>query len=200
MATQAERRAATRKKILDSARRLFIEDGYEATTIGAVLGEAGVSRGALYHHFSSKEALAEALFETTSRDAIDRGSRAVTPGLTATETLIGGCLGWLDQACRADVAAILFDLGPTAIGWARCREIENAHSLRVLRHSIDRAVAADELSPPSVELAAITLNAVLAELALALVHDPGTSRTDVDEVVRATVHAFCGLAGPHRES
>ena len=191
MATQAERRTTTRKKLLDSARRLFVRDGYEATTTAAVLADAGVSRGALYHHFDSKEALAEALFETASRDAINDGSRAVDPDLDPTELLIGGCLGWLDQASRPEVAAILFDLGPTALGWARCREIENAHSLRVLRHSIGRAVAAGELAPPSVDLAAITINAVLAELALALLHDPErTSRADIDQIVRATIGSF----------
>lgn len=194
VATQAERRAATRTRLLESARHLFVRNGYDTTTITDVLDDAGLSRGALYHHFDSKEALAEALFAATSRRTIQAGSQAVPEGLSPVESLVSACLAWLDQACRPETAAILFQVGPTALGWERCREIENAHSLLALRHGITAAVEAGELDPPSVELAAITLNAVLGELALALVHDPtGTRRADVDKVVRGVVGSFAGL-------
>jgi len=54
MATQAERRAATRGRIIESARRLFVERGFDDTTTTQILDDAGVSRGAMYHHFVSK--------------------------------------------------------------------------------------------------------------------------------------------------
>jgi AcrR family transcriptional regulator len=54
---------ATRGQLIAVATRMFAERGYEDTSIEAVLREAGVSRGSLYHHFASKEALFEAVAE-----------------------------------------------------------------------------------------------------------------------------------------
>src|ERR1700749_968323 len=51
---------ATRSQLVAIATRMFAEHGYEDTSIEAVLREAGVSRGSLYHQFASKEALFEA--------------------------------------------------------------------------------------------------------------------------------------------
>ena len=52
---------ATRDQLIEVATRLFAERGYEDTSIEAVLSAAGVSRGALYHHFAGKDALFEAV-------------------------------------------------------------------------------------------------------------------------------------------
>src|SRR5215469_12335274 len=58
-----EKGQETRRAIIDTATRLFAEHGYAAVSIEAVLAACQISRGALYHHFSSKEALLEAVFE-----------------------------------------------------------------------------------------------------------------------------------------
>jgi AcrR family transcriptional regulator len=52
----------TRRRILDAALRRFLEDGYEQATIASIRDDSGVSNGALFHHFSSKEAIADALY------------------------------------------------------------------------------------------------------------------------------------------
>src|ERR1700728_2027176 len=54
---------ATRGQLIDVATSLFAEHGYEGTSIEAVLAAAGVSRGALYHHFAGKEALFTAVLD-----------------------------------------------------------------------------------------------------------------------------------------
>jgi TetR/AcrR family transcriptional regulator, transcriptional repressor for nem operon len=53
--------SATRQRILDAARRLVIDNGFGATSVDAVLAESAASKGAFFHHFPSKQALAEAL-------------------------------------------------------------------------------------------------------------------------------------------
>src|ERR1700748_2172998 len=76
---------ATRGQLIEVATRLFAEHGYEDTSIEAVLSAAGVSRGALYHHFAGKEALFEAV--------VAEGSLRVHPQLTES---LAGCTDPVD--------------------------------------------------------------------------------------------------------
>ena len=82
MSKKVERGQATRLRIVATATTLFSELGYEATSIEAVLRESGVSRGALYHHFDSKDALFEAVLEAIEADlaqAAIAASRNIAP-------------------------------------------------------------------------------------------------------------------------
>lgn len=182
MATQEERRATTRRRILDSARECFVAAGWDATTMADIQARADVSRGALYHHFDTKQALAEAVFEETSRTAIDRAGDA-PEGSGPFELLRAACLRWLEVTAEPAVASIMFDLGPTALGWARCREIEERQSLRLMTLSVAGCMDAGEIDRTTPEVLARLINAVLAEAALALA-DP-RSRHSAEEV-RAT--------------
>src|SRR5258708_36158636 len=68
MKVRGERGQATRRQLVAAATTLFATRGYEATSVEAVLEEAGVSRGALYHHFEDKRALFEAVLEAVETD------------------------------------------------------------------------------------------------------------------------------------
>ena len=63
---------ATRRQLLDVATQLFAEQGYDLTSIEQVLGEAGVSRGSLYHHYDSKEQLFEAVVEQLEQGVVEQ--------------------------------------------------------------------------------------------------------------------------------
>src|ERR1700751_719896 len=84
---------ATREQLIEVATRLFAERGYEDTSIEAVLAAAGVSRGALYHHFAGKDALFEAVLE-----AVESGVKA---GLTAEITGAPGAVSAVESAALA---------------------------------------------------------------------------------------------------
>ena len=124
--TQAERSAATRSRVLEAARSLFVASGYDETTIADVIEAAAVSKGALYHHFESKRAIVEAVFFQASRDSIGAASRRASVVSNPFEALVQGCLYWLDEVSEASVATVMFELGPTALGWERCREDRSA--------------------------------------------------------------------------
>src|SRR6185436_2580468 len=86
MAKQAERRAATTEAILKAGRRLFGERGFAATTMDDIAVAAEVAKGAVYHHFATKEAVFEAVFEAVSRDLvadIERTTRSERDVLSA---------------------------------------------------------------------------------------------------------------------
>lgn len=89
MALQA-RSETTRQKILDAAIDLFSQVGYAATGLGEIIDRAGMTKGALYHHFDSKEALATAIIEqgtNLTRDAFRHVCESSSPAL---ENMIHG--------------------------------------------------------------------------------------------------------------
>ena len=88
MATQAERRDKTKTAIVKAARRIFGERGFAAATMDDVAAGARVAKGAVYHHFATKEAVFEAVFEQVSLELVsdlDRITRDETAPRTITE-------------------------------------------------------------------------------------------------------------------
>src|SRR2546430_7512715 len=68
--TKAEQSEATRAALMDAARGLFAERGYAAVATEEIVRAAGVTRGALYHHFDGKEALFAAVYEQVEADLV----------------------------------------------------------------------------------------------------------------------------------
>ncbi len=187
MPTQSERRDATRGAIVEAARVLFAERGFEQTSVADILELAGISRGALYHHFAAKSDVFAAVFVITSSAAIRQAARQVPLEATPVDALVAGCLGWLDAVKDPAIHRILFVDGPSALGWERARTLEEATSLGVMRAAMTRAVEAGEIAVPSVDVSARLLNGLLAEAAMTLRGASAARRRDVRAVVAAMV-------------
>ena len=90
MSKASDRARVTRQRLLTDATRLFAERGYEDTSIEAILHEAGVSRGSLYHHFGSKEALGHAIIEEViAKRHRDQWLRPLEQSKDPVDTLVG---------------------------------------------------------------------------------------------------------------
>jgi AcrR family transcriptional regulator len=77
-----------RQELVDLAERLFLERGYDRTTVNDVIAAAGVSKGAFYHHFKAKEDLLEAIAERAARESLEIVAEVrVEPGLDALQKL-----------------------------------------------------------------------------------------------------------------
>lgn len=170
MATNRERREATRSNIIAAARECFTTDGYEGTHTDNILERAGVSRGAMYHHFPSKRDVFEAVYVTLVEESIAHAVQAGTDNLSPLEELIRSCHAWLRLVRKPDVATILIEQGPQVLGWKKARDLEAKASLAPMQNAIARACDAGELEVPSVEVTALLINALLAELALISVY------------------------------
>jgi AcrR family transcriptional regulator len=138
MAKQAERRAATSEAILTAARRLFGTQGFAATTMDEIAEGASVAKGAVYHHFKTKEAVFEAVFEQVSRDLvaeIDSTARAEKDVLAA---MVAGTQHYFAATAKGPTGQIILRDGPAVLGWERWREIDAEH----FGGKLPRAIAA----------------------------------------------------------
>jgi len=157
---------ATRGQLIAIATRMFADRGYEDTSIEAVLREAGVSRGSLYHHFASKEALFEAVAEDVETKV---GTQTVAASAGAdgpVAALRAGFLAWIRLAGDPVVQRILLIDGPSVLGWERWRAMEERHALGLIRMVLQAAAAEAQLRPELVGTLAHVLLASVNELAL----------------------------------
>ena len=157
-----------RERLISVGLKRFAEHGYEATSTHALLTEAGASKGALYHHFESKRALFEAIFEHVAKSSIDRAlaSAPRQPEATELDRLMGGALRWLREARGPTVSKILLEEGPRVLGFQRARQLEAKSSLGLMIRGLERAQLAGEIDVQDIEFTARLINAALGEAAL----------------------------------
>jgi AcrR family transcriptional regulator len=103
----------TRRRVLDAALQCFLEEGYERTTIARILERGDVSNGSLFHHFASKEAIAEALYVeaiSSFQEGLWRLVRSRPRSLrAAVRGAIAHQLSWTEQ--HADLARFVYSRG-----------------------------------------------------------------------------------------
>nr|WP_070960885.1 TetR/AcrR family transcriptional regulator [Hyphomonas sp. Mor2] len=190
MATQKQRSDETRLKLLNAFRNSFLERGYAATTVKHVLDQTGLSKGALYHHFSSKEEIIEALFEHESRSTIERVMTRTDPTAPPLKRLRAACLDWTREVRAPDVSKIIFEIGPAALGARKAKEIEDRNSLHRIEALLSEAIEAGELSAADPKLIAAFLNALVAEAGL---YDLRTGRDSVPTLALSIDALFEGM-------
>ena len=124
---------ATRGQLIEVATRLFTEHGYEGTSIEAVLAAAGVSRGALYHHFAGKEALFEAVVAAVSDRVTAELAEAIRDCLDPVDAMRTAALAWIGLAGDPVVQRIVLVDAPSVLGWDRWRAMDDGRTLGALR-------------------------------------------------------------------
>jgi AcrR family transcriptional regulator len=157
---------ATRGQLIAIATRMFAERGYEDTSIEAVLREAGVSRGSLYHHFPSKEALFEAVAEEVETSVGAQTVAAASGSEGPVEALRAGFVAWIRLAGDPVVQRILLIDGPSVLGWERWRAMEEQHALGLIRAGLQIIADEGKTRPEQVGTLAHVLLASVNELAL----------------------------------
>jgi AcrR family transcriptional regulator len=157
---------STREHLLDAARELFARDGYDATSIEAVLRRSSVSRGSLYHHFPDKKALFEAVLVRVQAEVIEFTIKAGKGSADGIEALKAGCVAWIKLAREPGVSRILLFDAPSVVGWARWRQIDEEHSLGLIKAGLRAAAKRNLLPEPMIEATGHILLAALNELAL----------------------------------
>lgn len=182
---KAERSEATRASLMAAARRLFAEHGFAETATEQIVQQAGVTRGALYHHFKDKTALFRAVVEqmeaevtaTTGAAALDAGG--IWEGIVAaTDAFLDACL---DPAVRR---IILID-APSALGLTVWREIERTYGLALITMALEAAMEDGIVERRPVEPLAHVVAGAINEAALTIgaADDPAAARVEVGEAL-----------------
>ena len=188
MAKQAERRAATTEAILTAARRLFGTQGFVATTMDDIADGARVAKGAVYHHFKTKEAVFAAVFDQVSRDLIaeiDRAARAEKDVLAA---MVAGTQHYFAATAKGPTGQIILRDGPAVLGWERWREIDAQHFGGKMPRALTAAMDAGLIARQPIEPLARLLLGAVTEAAVAC-----AGRADIAKAGAEYARAFKSL-------
>jgi AcrR family transcriptional regulator len=192
--------AVTRGTILDVARAAFAEEGYQAATLDGIAARAGVTRGAVHHHFGDKRELFVEVFERVEReidDAVVTAALGASP--TGFEPFRAGCRALFEQFARPDIRRIVMADAPAVLGLVRWYEIDRGLGLATVRAGLESMVRDGTLDGRHIESLALLLYGALTEVSIAL----GTGLTDVDQdavidTAERILAAFAPPASPGR--
>ena len=133
--------ARTRQALIEAARDLFARHGYAATGTEEIVQVAGVTRGALYHHFVDKRDLFEAVYTDLQNDLRDRIVAAARsrPEAPTWDRIRRGVIEYLDHSMEPTVQRIVLIDAPAVLGWERWRAIDSEYALGLLKNALDGA-------------------------------------------------------------
>lgn len=140
MVSQSDRRTATRSAILQAARRLFGEYGFSATTIDQIAAGANVAKGAVYHHFPTKEAIFETIFDDVSADLAKQVAAVAATKHDVLAALVAGTKAYFSACAEGATAQIILKDGPAILGWERWREIDAKHFAGLIPQALGKAM------------------------------------------------------------
>jgi AcrR family transcriptional regulator len=135
----------TRAALLAAGRARFGSKGFAATSVDDLAGEAGVTTGALYHHFENKTELFAAVFEQVHLEVLARNGQAAAGAATGVEGLVLAFDDFLDAVLEPDVRQIMITAGPSVLGLARFTELDERYALNAVVDTLRRASASGEL-------------------------------------------------------
>ena len=184
--SQLERSRSTKAALVATARRLFAQQGYAATAAEEIVAAAGVTRGALYHHFGDKRglfiAVVEELEDEITAEMLAMVGDAIDP---ATDLMAGvevSLRRYLDICQRPEILRIILADAPSVLGWQEWREMEARHGLGLVTGIVAQAAAKGKIDEGRVPTISQLLFSAIIEAGLMVAHadQPDTVRPEVE--------------------
>jgi AcrR family transcriptional regulator len=187
-----EQSLATRAALIKAARKLFARLGYADTDIETVARRTRVTRGALYHHFKDKQDLFSAVFDLEEQRLTQTVAEAAVGHTSAWDGMLAGCNAFLDACLDPAVQRIVLIDALAVLGWARWREIDAKHNLRLVTAALQAAMDQGVIARRPVDSLAYLLMGAITEGAIFIAHaaDKPAARREVGENV---AHLLSGL-------
>jgi len=174
---RTEQVAQTRAALVAAARHLFGEQGYAATSVEDVARQARVTTGALYHHFPTKTALFETVFEAVHGEVMDASARAAGGVDDVVEALGRGFEAFLDAVLEPDVQQIAVIDAPSVLGLARFTELDERYAFAAIAAALRAATAAGSMRVEDPETVARLLLGALTRGGMLIANSPEPRRT-----------------------
>lgn len=195
--TQAERSAETRESLIAAARPLFAELGFADASLEAIVRAAGVTRGALYHHFPDKTELFAAVFEQVEAEVAARMGEAISSDnqTDPIEVMRLGAHFWLDACADSEIQRIVLVDAPAVLGWSRWTEIGDRYNTGLVRELLTSAIKSGRIPPQPVDATALTMLGAMREATLfvALAQDQDQARREAGAVMDRLIGALGGV-------
>jgi AcrR family transcriptional regulator len=192
----AERAEETRAALIGAARELFGRRGYASVGTEEIVRRARMTRGALYHHFVSKEDLFLAVYEAVERDLVEQIAATAASAADPVEALRAGARAFLD-ACENDaVRRIALIDAPSVLGWERWREIGMRYGLGLVQSTLEAAIEAGLIERQPVRpLAHLLLGSIdEAGMLVSRADDAGQTKREVAAAIDRYLSALAGQA------
>lgn len=139
---RAQYSASTKRALVEVASELFTEQGYAGTSLDEIVAGARVTKGALYHHFSGKQALFEAVFEHVETDSAKLIRKAVRDNEDPWEKALSGLRAFLSVVQEPTYRRIVIQEGPAILGYERFREQEERSTFAIVQEIVRSVLAA----------------------------------------------------------
>ncbi len=182
---------ATRAALIRASRELFGEKGFAETSTDEIATHAGVTKGALYHHFNGKEDLFRAVFEQVQLEVSDKAvAEFLRPD--SWEAVLDGCALWVDAHLDPAVRRIVLQDARAVLAWDDVRAIENRFGAVALRGALRKAMQAGALPRQPLRPMALILMGALSEgcLYIAEADGPETARAEVGTLIAQMLSGF----------
>jgi AcrR family transcriptional regulator len=182
MSAREERAEATRAALLRAARELFAERGYAAVGTEQIVERAGVTRGALYHHFRDKQDLFRAVHHEMERELMEAIGQRMGEQEDPWELLVTGVRAFLDACTDPALMQISLLDAPAVLGWAEWREIDERYGLGLVSAGLENAMAAGLFPRQEVRPLAHLMLGALGEAAMVIANapDPAAAREEIE--------------------
>lgn len=183
--TNRDRTEATRRDLIAAARKLFTEKSYAETSTPEIVAAAGVTRGALYHHFADKQALFQAVVEQEAAEVAAEIESASPASLPPREALLAGSQAYLQAMRTPGRTRLLLLDGPAVLGRAGMDEIDARHGNRTLREGLVATMDSGAMKALPADALTGLLAAMFDRAALAI--DAGAPAGDYRQTLIALV-------------
>jgi AcrR family transcriptional regulator len=190
--TKSEQALATKGKLEQVARELFAERGFADVSAEELVAKAGVTRGALYHHYDGKEGLFSAVVEAVMQEL---HAKLASEAAAISEPLVAlkrGIHVFLEVCSDAQVRRILLIDAPAVLGWPAWREMDAKYGLGLLKHALSAAQASGLLGTYDTELLAHLLLGSLTEAAMVIARsaEPAKTQRAAEKAVAALLDSW----------
>ncbi len=183
--SNSERTETMRAALIAAARNLFIEKGYADTTTPDIVEAAGVTRGALYHHFEDKKALFAAVIADEARKVSEEIETASAASATARQAILDGTRAYFDSLAVPGRTRLLLLDGPAVLGSTAMRQVDAEYSEASLKAGLKELLAASGKAPDLLDAFTGLLAAAFDRAALAI--EDGGNREDYERAIAALI-------------